>query len=102
MLAREHAAEFQSGDALLETVEVRLDAGHGTLVVFADSQFEQFAGIVDGRAQLLDAADYGLQRGALAAELLGSRRVIPDTGFTEFELDFGQALLLAIVVKDTP
>lgn len=47
-------------------------------------------------------ADFGLEFGALAAELLRALGLVPEFGLFEFALDFGQTLLLGIEVKDTP
>ena len=41
------------------------------------------------------------QQGALAPQLLGVRRVVPDTRIFKLAIDFGQTLMLLIVVKDT-
>jgi hypothetical protein len=46
--------------------------------------------------------DNAFQGSALAAQFLGPVRVIPDTGFGQFQLYFGQAFLASIEVKDTP
>ena len=49
-----------------------------------------------------ERADLGLELGALAAEFLRALGIVPEFGLFEFALDFGQALLLGIEVKDTP
>ncbi|AOA06513.1 hypothetical protein BFC21_12220 [Pseudomonas sp. TMW 2.1634] len=41
------------------------------------------------------------QQGALTPQLLGVRRVVPDTRIFKLAIDFGQTLMLLIVVKDT-
>jgi hypothetical protein len=46
--------------------------------------------------------DLGLEFGAFTAELLRALRIVPEFGLFEFALDFGQALLLGVEVKDTP
>jgi hypothetical protein len=42
------------------------------------------------------------QRSALAAQLLGIFRFVPDTRIFKLAIDFSQTLMLLIVVKDTP
>ena len=49
-----------------------------------------------------ERADLGLQLGALAAEVLRALRVVPEFGLFELALNFGQAMLLGVEVKDTP
>ena len=44
----------------------------------------------------------GFQGCAFPTELLGTGGIIPDTGFCQFELYFGEAFLAIIEVKDTP
>jgi hypothetical protein len=49
-----------------------------------------------------ERADLGLELGALAAEFLRTLGVVPELGLLELALDFGQAVLLGVEVKDTP
>ncbi len=49
-----------------------------------------------------ERTDLGLELGALAAEFLRALGIVPEFGLFEFALDFGQAMLLGIEVKDTP
>ena len=49
-----------------------------------------------------ERADLRLQLGALTAQFLRALGIIPEFGLFEFALDFGQALLLGVEVKDTP
>jgi hypothetical protein len=49
-----------------------------------------------------ERADLGFELGALAAEFLRALGLVPEFGLFEFALDFGQALLLGVEVKDTP
>ena len=43
-----------------------------------------------------------IQRLLLAAEFLRALRVVPEFGLFELALNFGQAMLLGVEVKDTP
>jgi hypothetical protein len=42
------------------------------------------------------------QQGAFAPQFLGVGGIVPDTRIFKLAIDFGQALMLLIVVKDTP
>ncbi|KJZ52689.1 hypothetical protein VC36_27755 [Pseudomonas marginalis] len=52
--------------------------------------------------QLIEGVDDLCQRSALAAQLLGVFRFVPDSRIFKLAIDFGQTLMLLIVVKDTP
>jgi hypothetical protein len=70
-------------------------------VVFLECQVEQFAGVPQPGRQLVQADDDVLELRTLLTERLGALRLIPDIGLFEFAPNLGQALRLAIVVKDT-
>lgn len=52
--------------------------------------------------QSREDADFGFEFGAFASEFLRALWIIPELGLFELALDFGQALLFGIEVKDTP
>ncbi|AOE82325.1 hypothetical protein A7318_05355 [Pseudomonas lurida] len=52
--------------------------------------------------QFVEGIDDLRQRCALAAQFLGVFRFVPDTRIFKLAIDFGQTLMLLIVVKDTP
>ncbi|AOE71065.1 hypothetical protein A7317_05980 [Pseudomonas fluorescens] len=52
--------------------------------------------------QLVEGIDDLRQRRTLAAQFLGVFRFVPDTRIFKLAIDFGQTLMLLIVVKDTP
>ncbi|ANI00911.1 hypothetical protein A8L59_05300 [Pseudomonas koreensis] len=52
--------------------------------------------------QFVEGVDDLRQRRALAAQFLGVFRFVPDTRIFKLAIDFGQTLMLLIVVKDTP
>ncbi|KRP61014.1 hypothetical protein TU79_09495 [Pseudomonas trivialis] len=52
--------------------------------------------------QLVEGVDDLRQRRALAAQFLGVFRFVPDSRIFKLAIDFGQTLMLLIVVKDTP
>jgi hypothetical protein len=101
-LAGEHALELELRDLALEPAGVLLDRGDRAGVGFGLGELEQLARLDDTAVQLLEGADDALELGALAAELLGPLRVLPDGRVLEFAQDLRQALLAALVVKGTP
>jgi hypothetical protein len=52
--------------------------------------------------QAYQRADLGFESGALAAEFLRALGIVPNVGLFKLALDFGQALLFGLEVKDTP
>ncbi len=101
-LAREHAAELELAELLFEALEVRLNLGDCVFVVLLGGKVQEVGGIVETGRQLVESYDNGFERGAFLSKRLGSLGVIPDVGLFELALNLGQALLLLIVVKDTP
>jgi hypothetical protein len=51
---------------------------------------------------VIEGIDDLRQQRALAAQFLGIGGVVPDTRIFKLAIDFGQALMPLIVVKDTP
>jgi len=98
----EHAAEFELGQVGLETGQFSDDIAHCAFVVFFDSHVEQVAAIGQTAVQFVEGIDDLRQRRALAAQLLGVFRFVPDTRIFKLAIDFSQTLMLLIVVKDTP
>jgi hypothetical protein len=101
-LAREHAPEFEAGKALLESCKIVLDFGDGVGVFFLGRELEQVAGVIETRRQVINRRDDVFERRALLAQRLGALGFVPDIRLFEFALNFGQALRLGVVVKDTP
>ena len=52
--------------------------------------------------QVIQRDDNLLQHRSLLTQCLGSIRLVPYIGLFKLALNFGQALRLAVVVKDTP
>ncbi|KIQ09810.1 hypothetical protein RU03_18615 [Pseudomonas simiae] len=52
--------------------------------------------------QFVEGVDDLRQRSALATQFLGVFRFVPDSRIFKLAIDFGQTLMLLIVVKDTP
>nr|BFD39890.1 hypothetical protein FFPRI1PSEUD_13890 [Pseudomonas sp. FFPRI_1] len=98
----EHTAEFQLGEVFLETGQLGDDIAHCAFVFFFDGHVQQVAAIGQTTVQLVQGLDDLGQRSALAAQLLGVFRLVPDTRIFKLAIDLGQTLMLLIVVKDTP
>jgi len=98
----EHAAEFELGQRLFETLQAFGDVVYRTLVVFFHGHVEQLAGIGQTAGQLIQGIDDLRQRSTLAAQLLGVFGFVPDSRIFKLAIDFDQTLMLLIVVKDTP
>jgi hypothetical protein len=63
---------------------------------------QQVAGVGKAAVEVVDGFDDQRQGSALAPQVLGIFRVIPDVRVFEFAVYFDQAIMLLIVVKDTP
>ena len=98
----EHALEFEALDFLARRVHVAADLGDRRLVLLGLGQLEQVGRVVEAAVDALELAHHRLELGALPAERLGARRVLPDLGILQRLLDLGQPLALAIEVKETP
>jgi hypothetical protein len=62
---------------------------------------EQLPGVLQAGVDAAERADGRVERLLLAPELLRALLVVPDAGVGELLLYFGEALLLAVEVKDT-
>jgi hypothetical protein len=100
-LARKHALEFELLDVALERREVALDGLRRRLVVLFDGQGQQLAGILQAIGDAIERADDLFQAGALAPQLLGLVRRVPDRGVFQLPAYLGQALALEVVFKET-
>jgi hypothetical protein len=101
-LAGEHALELELPDFRREVVDVVVDRRNRALVVLADREIEQVAGLAERIGQRADPADDAIEIRALLAELLRALRVVPDVRIFELARDFFEAFGLRIEVKDTP
>jgi hypothetical protein len=101
-LAGEHALELELLDFRREVVDVGGNRRDRALVVLADRQIQQVAGLAERTGQRADAADDAIEVRALLAELLRALRVVPDVRVFELARDFFEAFGLRIEVKDTP
>jgi hypothetical protein len=100
--AVEHSLELEAAHATFESRGVALDVLCGRFVLFAFGELEELGGIRDRLGGTIQLAKLGGQLGAFAPELLGLLGVLPDSGILQLAIDLLQALLLAVVLKETP
>jgi hypothetical protein len=101
-LAWEHALEFEALDIQVQAVRIRFNLPDRPNIALADNEIEQLARIRDGARQPIEAADDVFQLGAFPAKFLRPLRLVPDARLFQFARDFLQALVLIVVIKDTP
>jgi len=63
---------------------------------------KQLTAIVQAAIEGVDGGDDGFEVGAFLAQGLCVFGFVPDAGFSQLQFNFGQAIFLFIVVKDTP
>ena len=101
-LAAEHAAEFQFLEDFAQALDFGDDIVHRTFVVFFGGHFQQVAGVTQAAGEVIDGFDDLRQHGALTAQRLRVLGFVPDAGVLQLAVYFDQAIMLVIVVKDTP
>lgn len=101
-LAAEHATELELGQGFFQAFEHLDDIVDGAFVALFNGHVEQLARVGQTAGHLVQGLDDLCQRRALAAQFLGVFGLVPDVRVFEFAVDFDQALMLLIVVKDTP
>ncbi len=101
-LAAEHATELKLGEGLFQGLQLGLDVADGAFITFLDSHVEQVLAVGQAIGQLVQGLDDLRQHGALAAQGLGVLGLVPDGSVFQLAVDFDQAVMLVIVVKDTP
>ena len=100
--AGKHAPEFETGQFLLADRKIARHLVDGLHVVFLDREVEQFTGIGEARAELIQCNDDAFELCTFLAERLCTIRIVPDVGLLEFAENFRQPFGFAVVVKDTP
>ncbi|AIS19768.1 hypothetical protein AC788_14535 [Pseudomonas sp. RIT-PI-a] len=63
---------------------------------------QQVFGVAQAGVHFVEGVDDLRQQRTLATQFLGVGRVVPDSRIFKLAIDFGQTLMLLIVVKDTP
>jgi len=97
----EHAAELERADVGGELGNVIGDAEERGVVVLRLRHVEELLRVLQAGVDAGELADGRVERLLLPPELLRALLVVPDAGVGEGLLYFGEALLLAIEVKDT-
>jgi hypothetical protein len=87
---------------LLECREDFADLGERRLVLPFFAEFDQHLQVFELQADRLPALDNFLQGGALPQQLLGLFPPVPEIGFGNFGIEFGDTLFFSRYVKDTP
>jgi hypothetical protein len=75
--------------------------GHGSIGLGL-GQVEQFAALRQRAVGVVQRRQQVFEPGLLAAQFLRARGVVPDRGVFQLGIDFGQALLALVVLKDSP
>jgi hypothetical protein len=101
-VAREHAREFQQPHALIESADVAGDVGESRFVPVVLDERQQFGGIGQPAAQLVEFGDRRIEPGALPAKGLCLVRRVPDRRIAELVIQLLEALALGVVLKGTP
>lgn len=78
------------------------DVAYRAFVIFLDSHVEQVLAVGQAARQLVQGLDDLGQHGTFAAQGLGILGLVPDGRVFQLAVDFDQAVMLVIVVKDTP
>jgi hypothetical protein len=101
-LAREHALELEVLDGALDRGRVSLQFRETGRVILDLDEIEQLVHVLQAAGDAVQAADGGVEPGALAAEILCAFRSVPDLRILELAIDFFETLTLGGVLKDTP
>jgi hypothetical protein len=72
------------------------------LITLGFGHIEKLGRLANALDGTVDLANVGAQARTFAPELLGPRGVRPDGGVLELARDFLEALVLAVVLKETP
>jgi hypothetical protein len=98
----EHALELDLADLCLELGQVRFDPGEGRRIVFGFGHLEQFERVGNGMFRPVELGQLLFELGALAPQLLGAFRLVPDVRSLELQAYFFETFFLAVVFKGTP
>jgi len=97
-----HASQFEAANVGLEPLGVIVDIARGGFVALAFRQLEKLRRIGDSLSGAFDLACIGRQTCPFATELLGALRLGPYGGIFQLARYLFEALLLEIVLKETP
>ena len=100
--AREHARELELADAFLELRRVLDDHRKSGFVALRLDECQEFRGIRETAAQLVEFGDGGFDSRAFSPQRLRLRRRIPDRRIRKLVIQLFEALALCVVLKGTP
>jgi len=101
-LTRKHAPELKLADLAFHRPEVGGDHRDHADIVFVTREIQELGDVAQARVDVPEGVDHRLQARALAPQLLGALRLVPDVGLLKLAIDLGQPLFLEVAVKDTP
>jgi hypothetical protein len=101
-LAPEHALELEVAHVGLKALRVALDVARRSLIILRLGELQQLGGVADALGGAIDLPDITAQACALASEFLRAGRIGPYEGVLQLARYFLEALLLEIVLKETP
>ena len=100
-LAAEHTAKLELVDSLFKSSEIGNHFSDRVAIVLVQRKLQQIIRVRQTRSQRIQRCNHLLEPRPFLTQGLGTIRLIPDIGLFELALDFGQALRLTVVVKDT-
>jgi hypothetical protein len=98
----EHALELELAYFALEPLGLPGDVARSGLVVVTLGEIQQLTGVGDALRGAVDGGQLRGQPRTFSAQLLGARRIGPDTRILQLQAYLLQAFLLAVVLKETP
>jgi hypothetical protein len=98
----EHPFELEPAHFALESLRVLIDVPRRRLIALGFRELEQLGGIGDPFRGALDLACSGLQPCPFTAQLLCTLGLAPDGGIFQLAPYLFEALLLEVVLKETP
>jgi hypothetical protein len=100
--ARHHAAELHLGERPLGRVDEAEDLGLDGVVGGLDAELDEDRGVLEALLFLEDLVDRQLELRPLLADLLRALLVVPEPWARAVGLERGEAVGLAVEVKDAP
>jgi hypothetical protein len=100
-LAGEHPPELEPLDFLRDGVDLADEIGQRPSVLLLACELVELGRLAERLLDLAQRADYALELGALAAEILGALGVGPNVRIFELAVDLFETLALRVEVKGT-
>ena len=98
----EHALQLETAHFSLEPLCIGVDVARGSLVTLALGEVQELRCVRYAFGRALDLARIGFQARPLTPKLLRTLRLGPDGGIFQLAPYLFEALLLEIVLKETP